>query len=433
MFPLKREKNYKYTMKFTRYKLDNGLKLLVHQDKSTPLVCVCMTYNVGTKDEEAGKSGFAHLFEHLMFGGSKHALSFDDHIQQAGGENNAFTNQDMTVYYEYMPYQNLETALWLEADRMLHLNLDAKSLEREKKVVLEEFKESCLNEPYGDIWHHIGPMAYRVHPYRIPTIGQVPKHIEEANLEDVKAFFDRFYCPNNAVLSVCGNVDPEEVLTLTQKWFGEIEAGIVNKVKFPYEPAQIEKRVIEVTANVPLNALYLVFHSAERNHNAYYVDDFITDVLAEGDASRLYQNLVKEQELFSSIDAYITASIDTGLMIIEGKLSDDVSFEEAEKAIWNELEKLKNTLLSAQAVEKFQNRTEHNIEFSEMNNLHKAINLGYYEILGDASMINEEKVKYNAITAVDIQERSQQIFQDSKCSVLYYKAKEKKGEGLDKK
>lgn len=426
MFPLKREKNYKYTMKFTRYKLDNGLKLLVHQDKSTPLVCVCMTYNVGTKDEEVGKSGFAHLFEHLMFGGSKHALSFDDHIQQAGGENNAFTNQDMTVYYEYMPYQNLETALWLEADRMLHLNLDAKSLEREKKVVLEEFKESCLNEPYGDIWHHIGPMAYRVHPYRIPTIGQVPKHIEEANLEDVKAFFDRFYCPNNAVLSVCGNVEPEEVLTLTQKWFGEIEAGIVNKVKFPYEPAQIEKRVIEVTANVPLNALYLVFHSAERNHNAYYVDDFITDVLAEGDASRLYQNLVKEQELFSSIDAYITASIDTGLMIIEGKLSDDVSFEEAEKAIWNELEKLKNTLLSAQAVEKFQNRTEHNIEFSEMNNLHKAINLGYYEILGDASMINEEKVKYNAITAVDIQERSQQIFQDSKCSVLYYKAKEKK-------
>lgn len=412
-------------MEFTRYQLDNGLKLLVHQDKSTPLVSVCMTYNVGTKDEEEGKSGFAHLFEHLMFGGSKHALSFDDHIQQAGGENNAFTNQDMTVYYEYMPYQNLETALWLEADRMLHLNLDARALEREKRVVLEEFKESCLNEPYGDIWHHIGPMAYRVHPYRIPTIGQVPQHIEDATLEDVKAFFDRFYCPNNAVLSICGNVEPETAFSLTQKWFGEIERGIVNKVKSPYEPLQTERRVVEVDANVPLNAIYLVFHSAERNHNAYYIDDFITDVLAEGDASQLYQNLVKEQELFSSIDAYITASIDTGLMIVEGKISDDISFEVAEKAIWQELEKLKNTLLPEQAVEKFQNRTEHNIEFSELNNLHKAINLGYYEILGDASMINEEKVKYNAITAVDIQERSQEIFQDAKCSALYYKAKSK--------
>lgn len=410
-------------MKFTRYKLDNGLKLLVHQDKSTPLVSVCMTYNVGTKDEEAGKSGFAHLFEHLMFGGSKHALSFDDHIQKAGGENNAFTNQDMTVYYEYMPYQNLETALWLEADRMLNLNLDAKSLEREKKVVLEEFKESCLNEPYGDIWHHIGPMVYKVHPYQIPTIGQVPQHIEDANLEDVKAFFDRFYCPNNAVLSVCGNVEPAEVLALTQKWFGEIERGLVNKVKCPTEPVQTEKRAIEVLANVPVNAVYLVFHSAERNHNAYYVDDFITDVLAEGDASQLYQNLVKEQELFSSIDAYITASIDTGLIVVEGKLADGVSYEEAEQAIWKELEKLKNTLLPVEAVEKFQNRTEHNIEFSEMNNLHKAINLGYYEILGDAALINEEKTKYNAITAVDIQERSQQLFKESKCSVLHYKAK----------
>jgi predicted Zn-dependent peptidase len=419
-----REKNYNNTMKFTRYKLDNGLKLLVHQDKSTPLVSICMTYNVGTKDEEAGKTGFAHLFEHLMFGGSKHALSFDDNIQQAGGENNAFTNQDMTVYYEYMPYQNLETALWLEADRMLNLNLDAKSLEREKKVVLEEFKESCLNEPYGDIWHHIGPMAYKVHPYKVPTIGEVPQHIEDATLEDVKAFFDRFYCPNNAVLSVSGNVEPSEVFELTQKWFGEIEPGLVNKVKFPHEPTQTEKRVVEVSANVPLNALYLVFHSVERSHNTYYVDDFITDVLAEGDASQLYQNLVKEQELFSSIDAYITASIDTGLIVVEGKLSDNVSFEEAERAIWKELDKLKNSLLPEEAVEKFQNRTEHNIEFSEMNNLHKAINLGYYEVLGDATMINEEKIKYNAITAVDVQERSQQLFQDSKCSVLYYKAKE---------
>lgn len=410
-------------MEFTRYELENGLKLLVHQDKSTPLASVCITYNVGTRNEEEGKSGFAHLFEHLMFGGSKNAPSFDDFIQQAGGENNAFTNQDMTVYYQYMPYQNLEIALWLEADRMLALNLDETSLERERKVVVEEFKESCLNEPYGDIWHHIGPMAYKKHPYQIPTIGQVPEHIENASLADVKAFFEQFYCPNNAVLTVSGNVDPAAVFLLTQKWFGDIKRGTHVKKALPIEPEQREKRMVEVTANVPLNALYLVFHSAERRDDAYYVDDFITDVLAEGDASQLYQHLVKEQELFVSIDAYITASMDKGLLIVEGRLADGVTLEEAEKAVWKELSLLKEELLSVEAVEKFQNRTEHNIEFSEMNNLHKAINLGYYELLGDAAWINEEKAKYNAIRAIDVQSRSQELFQEAKCSVLYYKSK----------
>lgn len=409
-------------MEFTRYELDNGLKLLVHQDNSTPLVSVCMTYKVGTRNEEVGKSGFAHLFEHLMFGGSKNAPSFDDYIQQAGGENNAFTNQDMTVYYEYMPYQNLEMALWLEADRMLSLNLDENILERERKVVVEEFKESCLNEPYGDIWHYIGPLAYQQHPYKIPTIGQTPEHIEQANLEDVKAFFERFYCPNNAILSVSGKVDPQEVFELTQKWFGDIEAGEVGEITIEPEPVQTEKRTLTVEANVPLNALYLVFHSAERKSKNYYIDDFITDVLAEGDASQLYQHLVKEQELLVNVDAYITASIDKGLLIVEGKLADGVTFEEAEQAIWTELDWLKTELLSSYALEKFQNRTEHNLEFGEMNNLNKAINLGYYELLGDAAMINEEKAKYNAITEVDIQQRSQELFQESKCSILYYKA-----------
>ncbi|BDS14011.1 M16 family metallopeptidase [Aureispira anguillae] len=409
-------------MEFTRYQLDNGLKLLVHQDKSTPLVSVCMTYNVGTRNEQEGKSGFAHLFEHLMFGGSKNAPSFDDYIQQAGGENNAFTNQDMTVYYEYMPCQNIEMALWLEADRMLSLNLNEKTLERERKVVLEEFKESCLNEPYGDIWHHIGPLAYQVHPYQVPTIGKIPKHIEEASLEDVKVFFDQFYCPNNAILSVSGNINPEEVFVLTQKWFGEIKKRKMPPTEMPLEPIQTEKRTLEVSANVPLDAIYLVFHSAERNSTNYYIDDFITDVLAEGDASQLYQSLVKEKEFFVNIDAYITASMDKGLLIVEGKLAEGISLEEAEKAIWEELEQLKKHLLSDYAVEKFQNRIEHNLEFGEMNNLNKAINLGYYELLGDAAMINEEKAKYNAITAADIQRRSHELFQEFKASVLYYRA-----------
>ncbi len=409
---------------FNKFELQNGLRLLVHQDPATPLVSVCMTYNVGTKDEEEGKTGFAHLFEHLMFGGSRNAPNFDNYIQQAGGENNAFTNQDMTVFYEYMPCENIEVALWLEADRMLQLNLNENNLDKERKVVVEEFKESCLNEPYGDIWHLIGPLAYKKHPYRVPTIGEVPEHIENAKLEDVKSFFNRFYCPDNAVLSVSGNVNPSEVFSLTQKWFGDIDKGNVGKIVLPQEPLQTQKREVSVEANVPLNAIYMVFHSAERKSNNYYYDDFITDVLAEGEASQLYQNLVKKQELFSFVDAYITASLDKGLIIIEGKLSENVSYETAEKAIWKELHFLKNNLLSATDVEKFQNRIEHNIEFSEMNNLHKAINLGYYELLGDANMINLEKEKYHAITAEDIQKRCCELFIEQSASVVYYKAKE---------
>lgn len=410
-------------MKYSRYTLDNGLTLLVHEDKNTPLVSVCMTYKVGTKDEQAGKTGFAHLFEHLMFGGSKHAPNFDDFIQQAGGENNAFTNQDMTVYYEYLPCQNLELALWLEADRMLHLNLTEENLERERKVVLEEFKESCLDEPYGDIWHHIGPLAYQKHPYSVPTIGMIPAHIEQATLEDVQAFFTQYYCPNNAILSLAGNVNGEDAFQLVQKWFGDIPAQVSTPKTLPQEPEQTERRSLEVVANVPLNALYLVFHSSERVSDDYYIDDFITDVLAEGEAAQLYQQLVKEQELFVSIDAYITASVDKGLLVIEGKLVDGVSFEQAEQAIWEELAILKEEPLSKTAVEKFQNRVEHNMEFSELNNLHKAISLGYYEALGDADLVNQEKERYQKITPADIQRRSQAIFRAESSSVLYYKSK----------
>jgi predicted Zn-dependent peptidase len=415
-------------MEFTRYKLDNGLKLLVHQDNSTPLVSVCMTYNVGTKDEQKDKTGYAHLFEHLMFGGSENAASFDDYIQQAGGENNAFTNQDRTVYYEYLPYQNLELALWLEADRMAALKLTPKTLERERKVVLEEFKESCLDEPYGDIWHLIGPLVYRKHPYSVPTIGKIPQHIEEASLEDVQAFFERYYCPSNAVLSVCGNVEPQAVLELTQKWFGDLPAGNPQKIMAPAEPPQQEQRLLEVEAEVPLDALYMVFRSAARKDKEYYVDDLITDVLSEGDAAWLYQHLVKEQEYFSTVEAYITSSLEDGLLIIEGKLAEGISFEEAEQAIWRELQQLKEQPLSKQAVEKFKHCTEHNLEFSELNNLHKAINLGYYEVLGDANWINLEKEKYNSVTAADIQERSKTLFQPQNCSVIYYKSKQQSNE-----
>lgn len=408
---------------YTKYELENGLRLLVHQDKSTPLVSVCMTYNVGTKDEQPDKTGYAHLFEHLMFGGSKNAPSFDDYIQKAGGENNAFTNQDMTVYYEYLPCQNLEIALWLEADRMFQLNLNQKTLERERKVVVEEFKEHCIEEPYGDIWHHLGPLVYKKHPYQIPTIGKTPEHIKKAQLTDIIDFYKHFYCPNNAVLTVSGNVEPKLVLKLTKKWFGDIERGNPTKPTISQEPPQTEKRTLHVEANAPVNAIYMVFQASERYDDKYFIDDFITDVLAEGDTAQLYKNLVKEQELFSNLDAYITGTVDKGLMVVEGKLADGVSFETAEKAIWEELKQLQTNLLSKQDIEKFQNNIEHNLEFSEINHLHKAINLGYYELLGNAAWINEESHKYNAITAKDIQKRSLEIFQESGCSVMYYKAK----------
>ncbi len=408
---------------FQKYQLENGLRLVIHQDKSSPLVSVCMTYNVGTKYEEREKTGFAHLFEHLMFGGSKNAPNFDDYIQQAGGENNAFTNQDMTVYYEYLPYPNIETALWLEADRMLYLNLNEEALAKERKVVVEEFKESCLDEPYGDIWHHIGALVYKKHPYSIPTIGLTPKHIEDACLEDVASFFENYYCPDNAVLSIAGHVDFDETLALVEKWFGDIPKGNPIIPVLPQEPIQTEKRKLEVEAAVPLNALYMVFQGAERKSNDYYIDDLITDVLAEGDAAQLYQKLVKEQELFSDIDAYVTASIDRGLLLVEGRLAEGVSFEKAEAAVWQQLAVLQDKLIDDLAMEQLQNRTEHNMAFSEMNHLHKAINLGYYEMLGDAALINDEKNKYNRISALDIQRRSKVLFEKNRCSVIYYKAK----------
>lgn len=409
---------------FKRFVLDNGLRLLVNEDDSTPMVSVCTTYYVGTKDEDEGKTGFAHLFEHLMFGGSANAANFDYYIQKAGGENNAFTNQDMTVYYEYLPCENLELAFWLESDRMQALNLNKDNLSKERKVVLEEFKESCLNEPYGDIWHHIGPLCYQKHPYRVPTIGEKPEHIESATLEDVEAFYQRFYCPDNAVISVSGNVKAEQVFQLCQKWYADIPKGGLHKPPLIKEPKQQARREKTVASNVPLDAIYMVFQGAERQQFSYYVDDIITDILAEGEASLLYEQLVKKKAVFSSIDAYITGSVEQGLVVIEGKLVQGVSFEAAERAVWEVLNPLKDQCIGQEELEKIQNRIEHNMEFSEINNLHKAISLGYYELLGDAALINEEKENYKKITANDIQQRCQSLFDDEAVSVLYYQARQ---------
>jgi predicted Zn-dependent peptidase len=415
-------------IEFHRFELANGLKVLVHEDDSTPMAAVNVLYNVGARDESPERTGFAHLFEHLMFGGSANIPDFDDPIQRAGGENNAFTNNDITNFYDILPAENLETALWLESDRMLSLNFDELVLDVQRKVVLEEFKETCLNQPYGDVWHHISDMAYKVHPYRWPTIGKIPQHVEEATLEDVKSFFYRYYRPNNAILTISGPVKVEKIKQLVEKWFGDIPKGDVPQRMLPKEPPQaaFQQRVNQ--ANVPVDALYLAFHTPSRAERDYYVTDLLTDVLGNGQSSRLYSRLLKERELFTGIDCYLTGSIDPGLLIIEGKPADGVTLEEAEAAIWSELEALKEALIPERELEKLQNKIESTLAFSEMNVLNKAINLAFFELLGDANLINEEAALYRSVTAADIQRLAQMIFVKENCSELYYKANGQNGQ-----
>jgi predicted Zn-dependent peptidase len=406
---------------FSRYELKNGLRVLVHEDGSTPMVAVNVLYNVGSRDESPDKTGFAHLFEHLMFGGSANIPDFDDPIQLAGGENNAFTNNDITNFYDILPAQNLEVALWLESDRMLSLNFDEKVLDVQRKVVVEEFKETCLNQPYGDVWHHLSELAYQVHPYRWPTIGKIPKHVEDATMEDVKNFYFKFYRPNNAILVIAGNVEAEKTLALIEKWFGDIPAGEAPHRNLLPEPPQrqLQQRINQ--AKVPVDALYFAFHTCSRIDPDYYAVDLLSDVLCNGPSSRLYRRLLKDQQLFSHIDCYITGSIDPGLMIIEGKPSEGVTLEQAEEAIWQELEAVKNVLLTEKEIQKLKNKAETSLVFSEANVLNKAINLAFFELMGDAHLINREVALYEAVTAKDIRRVANEILTQENCSKLFYK------------
>lgn len=395
----------------------------MHEDDSTPMAAVNVLYNVGARDESPEKTGFAHLFEHLMFGGSANVADFDTPIQMAGGDNNAFTNNDITNFYEVLPAENLETAFWLESDRMMALNFDEEVLEVQRKVVLEEFKETCLNEPYGDVWHHIADMAYKVHPYRWPTIGKVPKHVEDATIEDVKAFFYTHYRPNNAILSVAGDVKTAEVRRLAEKWFGEIPRGPKRQRQLPQEPPQkrFEKRINE--ANVPVDALYLAFHMPSRYQRDYYVVDLISDVLSNGSSSRLYRRLLKEQQLFSTIDCYVSGSIDPGLLVIEGQPAEGVSLEAAATAVWKELALLKAAPIPEKELQKLKNKMESTLIFSELNVINKAMNLGFFELLGDADLINQEVNLYRDITTKDLHRAAKAILTEDNCSELFYKAK----------
>jgi len=407
-------------IQYEKFTLDNGLRVLVHEDKSTPMAVVNVIYDVGARDEDPNKTGFAHLFEHLMFGGSINIPNYDEPLQVAGGENNAFTTNDLTNYYCQLPVENIETAFWLESDRMLSLAFDAKSLEVQRKVVSEEFKEHYINKPYGDVSHKMRELAYTTHPYRWMTIGKELKHVEDATLQDVKDFFHKHYTPINAVLVVAGNIIAAEVKTLAEKWFGSIPAGTKYNRRLPIEPVQKAPRSLEVKANVPIDALYKCWHICSRLDDRYYVTDLITEILSGGGSSRLFQALVKEKQLFSNIDCSHSGSTDAGLLSIEGKLVKGVNMKDAEAALMEEIVTLQQKGITAKELEKVKNKTESMLAFEDMSVMSRATNLAMYELLGDAELINTELGKYQAVTTEDLIKESNNIFQENNCNTLYY-------------
>ena len=408
---------------FERFTLDNGLRVLVHQDTSTPMAVVNVLYDVGARDENPVQTGFAHLFEHLMFGGSVNIPVYDEPLQMAGGENNAYTTNDLTNYYIQLPSENLETAFWLESDRMLSLGFSENSLEVQRKVVMEEFKEHYLNKPYGDVWLRLRDLAFDVHPYKWMTIGKELSHIENAKLDDVRNFFFKHYRPVNAILVVAGNVTIEQVKELAEKWFGPIESGEKYNRQLPAEPSQKVAKRLEVHAAVPLDAFYKTWHIYHRMDHRYYVSDLITEVLSGGGSSRLFQALVKEKKLFSNIECYHFGTIDAGLLTIEGKLVKGVKMEEAERAVEEELEKLKAEKIADAELQKVKNKTESTIAFEDMSVMNRANSLAYYELLGDATLMNSELDRYNKVTVDDIQNLSREIFREENSSTMYYYAK----------
>lgn len=407
-------------IKFEKFILNNGLRVIVHEDKSTPMAVLDVMYDVGARDEEPQRTGFAHLFEHLMFGGSIHIPSYDEPLQMAGGENNAYTTNDLTNYYLQLPAENLETAFWLESDRMLSLAFNENSLEVQRKVVVEEFKEHYINKPYGDVWHKMRELAYKTHPYKWMTIGKELSHVENAQLQDVKNFFFKHYTPANAILTVAGNVNLTEVKRLAEKWFGDIPPGEKYVRKIAQEPKQTAPTHLEVKAPVPLDALYKCWHISSRLDSKYYATDLISEILGGGASSRLFQSLVKERQLFSSIQCSHFGSIDAGLLFIEGKLIKGITMQQAEKAIEVELDKMKNQLVNTTELQKVKNKTESLMAFEDISLVNRANSLATYELLGDADLMNKELGMYQAVTEEEIQNECRNIFVDTNCSTMYY-------------
>lgn len=412
-----------------RHTLSNGLRIVHHEDPTTQMVAVNVLYNVGARHEYPERTGYAHLLEHLMFEGSVNIPNYDTHVQLAGGENNAWTSNDLTNYYITLPCSNVETAFWLESDRMLGLALTEESVEVQKGVVIEEFKQRHLNRPYGDVQHLIRAMAYRVHPYRWPTIGLCVEHIEQATLESVMDFYHRHYTPSNAILSVVGGIRFDEVVRLAEKWFGPLPASPITQISLPQEPPQQHIRRKTVFRSVPADMLVMAFHMADRKSREYHVCDLITDLLSAGQSSRLTRHLIHDKRLFTSIDAYIQGSIDTGLIYIMGRTAEGVTLEQAEQAIWDELNTLKRNTIEPEELNKVRNRSESERTFNNINYLNRAIALAQMELIGQDRNLTDELARYCAVAAEDVQRTARKIFTKKNCCVLHYKARKDPNEG----
>lgn len=407
-------------IQYNEFELANGLKVLVHEDPSTPIAAINILYNVGSKDEHIEKTGFAHLFEHFMFEGSKNIKHFDSELQKAGGDNNAFTSNDITNYYASLPASNLETIFWLESDRMLELDFNQKSLDTQISVVCEEFKENYINKPYGDMWHLISDLAYNQHPYKWPTIGLKLEHIQAITLQETKDFFYTYYRPNNAYLAVSGGVKTAEVERLAKKWFGTIERGNTISRNYSKEPVQNTKRTNYINADVPVSSIMKAYHVCDRLHTDFYATDLISDLLGSGLSSRLFQELVKEKQTFSEANAYLSGTDENGLLIIDGKLSEDVSMEKAEQDIDESLQKFLQSEINEQELQKAKNRTLNYLAFSNESHTNKSFNLSYFKMLNRMEFLNEEKDMYQKVTTADIHRVANEVIKEENASVLYY-------------
>lgn len=408
---------------FEEFTLENGLRVIVHEDPTVQIAVLNILYDVGARDEHPDKTGFAHLFEHLMFGGSKHIPNYDEPLQRVGGENNAFTNNDITNYYLTVPAANIETGFWLESDRMLSLSFDPQVLEVQRKVVIEEFKQRYLNQPYGDVWLKLRPLAYTKHPYQWATIGKDVSHIERATLDDVREFFFRYYIPANAIMVVAGNVTVDQVKRLSEKWFGPIPSPQRPPRNLPQEPPQAGKRVLEVEADVPASALYMTYHMPGRFDNDFYAVDLMGDVLARGQSSRFYQKLVKEKEVFTALSAFSMGSVDPGMLVINGRVRNGVSLKDAEGEVMQIIDELVKNGPSDEEVQKVRNQARSSLEFGETEVMHRAMNLAFAKLSGNTEYVNQEAALIDAVTADDIQRAAQQTLREENLSVMYYNAR----------
>ena len=409
-------------IKYTKRVLKNGLTILVNRDRASKLAAVNILYKVGARNEADDKTGFAHLFEHLMFRGTESVPDFDYPVVMASGENNAFTNNDYTDFYITLPKENLSTALWLESDRMRNLNITAEVYETEKRVVIEEFKQRYLNQPYGDEQLLLRDLCYKVHPYRWSAIGISPEHIERATLEDVRAFYDKHYRPSQAILSISADLPEEEMLDMAEHYFAGIEdvgGDIAPVVK---EPVQTEPRRLEVEREVPATDITIAFHMGDRLSRDFFLGDLASDLLAGGESSRLINRLVKEKGLFSSANAYITGSLDEGLFIIKGRLMPSTTEVDAEAALWRELKELQRGNVSDYEMEKVKNKFEANMLMGEINVMNKAMNLGFYAMIGDLALLNTEADIYRSITREELMSFAERVFTPNNSSTLIYRA-----------